>query len=216
MTESVPAQPLGEPSSRGVIEAQPCPRELRREIPIAHRRTILAACVLASSMAFIDSSAVMVALPRLRAALATDLATLQWVTNSYVLSLAALTLIGGALADAYGRARMLSVGCLAFGAASAACAFAPSVGWLIAARVAQGAAAAIVTPASLALIGAVYPKDERGRAIAIWAGASALASAAGPVAGGYLIETFGWQAVFWINPPIALMAVVLLRLFAPP
>jgi EmrB/QacA subfamily drug resistance transporter len=199
-----------------VIEAQPCPRELRREIPIAYRRAILAACVLASSMAFIDSSAVTVALPKLRAALATDLATVQWVTNSYVLVLAALTLIGGALADSFGKARMLSLGCLMFGAASVACALAPSIGWLIAARVAQGTAAALLTPASLALIGAVYPKDERTGAIAVWAGASALASAAGPVAGGYLIETFSWQAVFWINPPIALIVVVQLMRFAPP
>src|SRR5580704_12008873 len=161
MTESVPAQPLGEPCGRGVIEAQPCPRELRREVPTALRRTILAACVLASSMAFIDSSAVTVALPKLRAALATDLATVQWVTNSYVLALAALTLIGGALADSYGKARMLLLSCLLFGAASVACALAPSIGWLIGARVGQGTAAALLTPASLALIGAVHPKDER-------------------------------------------------------
>jgi EmrB/QacA subfamily drug resistance transporter len=208
--------PIGEPCGRGVIEAQPCPRELGREIPHPHRHAVLAACVLASSMAFIDSAAVTIALPKLRAALAADLATVQWVTNSYVLALAALTLIGGALADSYGKARMLSLGCLMFGAASIACALAPSIGWLIAARVGQGAAAALVAPASLALIGAVYPKDERTGAIAIWAGASALATAAGPVVGGFLIETFGWQAVFWINPPIALVVVVLLMLFAPP
>jgi EmrB/QacA subfamily drug resistance transporter len=215
-SESLPAQPLVDPCGRGVIGAQPCPRALRREVPLLHRRVILAACVLASSMAFIDGSAVMVALPTLRAALATDLATLQWVTNSYVLALAALTLIGGALADAYGKARMLLLGCVLFGAASAACALAPSIGWLIAARLGQGSAAAMVTPASLALIGAAYPKDERAGAIAIWAAASALASAAGPLVGGYLIETFGWQAVFWINPPIALVVIALLMLSAPP
>jgi len=208
--------PIGEPCGRGVIEAQPCPRELGREIPHPHRRAVLVACVLASSMAFIDGSVVTIALPKLRAALATDLATVQWVTNSYVLALAALTLIGGALADSYGKARMLSLGCLMFGAASVACALAPSIGWLIAARVGQGTASALVAPASLALIGAVYPKDERTGAIAIWAGASALATAAGPVVGGFLIETFGWQSVFWINPPIALIVVVMLMLFAPP
>jgi EmrB/QacA subfamily drug resistance transporter len=215
MSESPPAHPLVDPCGRGVISAQPCPRELRRELPLFRRRAILAACVLASSMAFIDGSAVTIALPALRAALATDLATVQWVTNSYVLALAALTLIGGALADSYGKARVLSVGCLMFGAASAACALAPSIGWLIAARLAQGAAAALVTPASLALIGAVHPKGERTGAIAIWAGASALASAAGPIAGGFMIEHFGWQAVFWINPPIAVIVVALLKLLGP-
>ncbi len=171
---------------------------------------VLAACVLASSMAFIDGSALTVALPRLRADLGADLASVQWVLNGYVLALASLTLIGGALADAYGKARMLSIGCLLFGVASAACALAPSAAWLIAARVVQGVAAAIVTPASLALIGATYPRDERNRAIGVWAAASALTTAGGPVLGGWLTETFGWQFVFWINPPLALVAVGLL------
>jgi EmrB/QacA subfamily drug resistance transporter len=216
MSEIGLAQPLVDPCGRGLIKAAPCPRELQREVTASRQQVILAACVLASSTAFIDSSAVTIALPNLRAALATDLATVQWVTNSYVLVLAALTLIGGALADTYGKARMLSLGCLMFGAASAACALSPSIGWLIAARVVQGTSAALVTPASLALIGAVYPKDERTGAIAVWAGASALASAAGPVAGGWLIESFGWQAVFWINPPISLFAIGLLAMFAPP
>ena len=153
------AQPFVEPCSRGVIAAEPCPRELGREIAPERRRMVLAACVLASSMAFIDGSALTVALPKLRADLGADLASVQWVVNGYVLALASLTLIGGALADVYGKARMLQIGCLLFGAASAACALAPSVGWLIAARVVQGIAAAIVTPASLALIGATYPKE---------------------------------------------------------
>src|SRR5262245_50017135 len=184
------AQPLVEPCSRGVIAAEPCPRELGREIPPARRRMVLAACVLASAMAFIDGSALTVALPKLRAALAADLASVQWVLNSYVLALAALTLIGGALADAYGKARMLALGCLIFGAASAACGLAPTAGWLIAARVVQGVGAAIVAPASLALIGATYPRDERNRAIGVWAAASALTTAGGPILGGWLTETF--------------------------
>src|SRR6266849_7117807 len=112
-------------------------------------------------MALIDGSVLTVALPKLRAALDADLASVQWVINSYLLALAALTLIGGALADAYGKARMLSIGCLLFGAASGGCALAPSLGWLIGARVLQGIAAALLTPASLALIGATYPKNER-------------------------------------------------------
>ena len=209
------AQPFVEPCSRGIIDAEPCPRELGREIPRRHRRMVLTACVLAFSMAFIDGSALTVALPRLRAAVGADFASVQWVLNGYVLALASLTPIGGALADTYGKARMLALGCVLFGAASIACALAPSIAWLIAARVVQGTAAALLTPASLALIGATYPKAERNRAIALWAAASSLTTAGGPVLGGWLTETLGWQAVFWINPPIAGAAVGLLWAFAP-
>ncbi|CAN7754834.1 MFS transporter [Rhizobium sp. LjRoot258] len=166
-------------------------------------------------MAFIDGTALPVALPRLRADFGADLASVQWVLNGYILALASLTLIGGALADVYGKARMLALGCVLFGLASAACAMAPSPAWLIAFRVVQGAAAAIVTPASLALIGATYPRAERNRAIGIWAAASALTTAGGPVMGGWLSETFGWPSVFWINPPIALVTVGVLLVFAP-
>lgn len=209
------AQPFIEPCDRGVIDAQPCPRALGREIAPQHRRMVLAACVLASSMAFIDGSALTVALPKLRAFFGADLASVQWVLNGYVLALAALTLIGGALADHYGKARMLGVGCLGFGLASAACVIAPSVEWLIGFRIMQGVAAAIVTPSSLALIGAIYPKEERNRAIGVWAAASALTTAGGPVLGGWLTEHFGWQWVFAINPPLALATIALLMVYAP-
>jgi EmrB/QacA subfamily drug resistance transporter len=176
---------------------------------------VLAACVLASSMAFIDGSALTVALPNLRAGFGADLASVQWVVNGYVLTLASITLVGGALADVYGKARMLAIGSLLFGLASALCALAPSVAWLIAMRILQGVGAAILTPSSLALIGAVYPQDERNRAVGVWAAASALTTAGGPVLGGWLVETFGWQSVFWINPPLALVVVGLLVAFAP-
>jgi len=209
------AQPFVEPCSRGVIAAEPWPRELAHEIPPARRRLVLAACVLASSMGFIDGSVLTVALPRLRAAIGLDLAAVQWVVNGYVLALASLTLIGGALADARGKSRMLALGCLLFGTASVACALVPSAGGLIAARIVQGVGAALLIPASLALIGATYPKAERSRAIGAWAAASALTTAAGPVLGGWLTETFGWPAIFWINPPIAALVVGLLWAFAP-
>ncbi|MFZ1101998.1 MAG: MFS transporter, partial [Hyphomicrobiaceae bacterium] len=209
------AQPFAEPCSRGLITAEPCPRELGREITPLRRRMVLIACVLASSMAFIDGSALTVALPKLKTALGADLASVQWVVNGYVLALAALTLIGGALADAYGKARMLALGCLLFGVASAACALAPTIAWLVAARIGQGIAGAIVTPASLALIGATYPRAERNRAIGVWAAASALTTAGGPILGGWQTETFGWQFVFWINPPLALAALALLAAYAP-
>ena len=209
------AQPFVEPCSRGLVEAEPCPRELGREISLQRRRMVLVSCILASSMAFIDGSALTVALPNLRADLETDLASVQWVLNGYVVTLASITLVGGALADVYGKARMLAIGSLIFGLASAMCALAPSVAWLIAARVLQGVGAAILTPSSLALIGAVYPKDERNRAVGVWAAASALTTAGGPVLGGWLVETFGWQSVFWINPPLALVVVGMVAAFAP-
>jgi EmrB/QacA subfamily drug resistance transporter len=210
------AQPFVEPSCRGVIDAQRCPALIERELTPRRRSVVLAGCVLASSMAFIDGSALTVALPNLRASVGADLAAVQWVINGYVLALASLTLIGGAMADSYGKARILSTGCLVFAAASIACAMAPSVDWLIGARVVQGIGAALLTPASLALIGATYPKDERNRAVGVWAAASALTTAGGPILGGWLTETFGWQAVFWINPPLAIAAVALLYLYAPP
>jgi EmrB/QacA subfamily drug resistance transporter len=210
------AQPFVEPCDRGIIAAEACPREIGREITPQRRRIVLAACVLASSMAFVDGSALTVALPKLRAFFGADLATVQWVLNGYVLALAALTLIGGALADHYGKARMLAVGCVGFGLASVACILAPTIGWLIACRVAQGVSAAILTPASLALIGATYPKEERSRAIGVWAAASSLTTAGGPVLGGWLTENFGWQWIFAINPPLAAIAFALLIARAPP
>ena len=209
------SQPFAEPCGRGLIEAEPCPRALGREIATTRKRSLLAACILASAMAFIDGSALTVALPSLRDFFDADLATVQWVLNGYVLALAALTLIGGALADVYGKARVLKYGCLGFGAASAACIVSPSIEWLIAARVVQGISAALVTPASLALIGATYPKEERNSAIGIWAAASALTTAGGPVLGGWLTEDFGWQYVFAINPPLALIVIGLLAIYAP-
>jgi EmrB/QacA subfamily drug resistance transporter len=210
------AQPFVQPCDRGLIEAEPSPRVLGREMTDARKRLVLTACVLASSMAFVDGSALTVALPRLRAFFGVDLAAVQWVLSGYVLALAALTLIGGALADVYGKSRMLELGCLGFGTASVACIFVPSVEWLIVARVAQGISAALLTPASLALIGTTYPKEERNSAIGVWAAASALTTAGGPVLGGWLTQNLGWQYVFAINPPLALIAVVLLIVYAPP
>ncbi|WP_245497773.1 MFS transporter [Rhizobium ruizarguesonis] len=207
-------KPSAEPCNCGAVNVEPFRQELGRKGP-SRRGMVLTACVLASSMAFIDATALPVVLPRLRSEFGVDLVAVQWVLNGYMLALASLTMIGGALADVYGKARMLALGCLLFGLASAACAMAPSSAWLIAARIMQGASAAIVTPASLALIGATYPHAERNRAIGIWAAASALTTAGGPVLGGWLTETFGWPSVFWINPPIAVVTVGLLLISAP-
>lgn len=209
------SQPFVEPCCRGLIEAESYQRTASGEGAGARKGIILTACVLASSMAFIDGSALTVALPNLRTYFGADLAETQWVLNGYVLALAALTLIGGALADVYGKARILTLGCFAFGAMSTACALASSTEWLVAMRVMQGVAAALVTPASLALIGATYPKEERNGAISVWAAASALTTAGGPVLGGWLTQVFGWRYVFVINPPLALIAMALLMIYAP-
>ncbi|MEL6298301.1 MAG: MFS transporter [Pseudomonadota bacterium] len=206
------AQPYTEPCAKQVIAAGPhAPSAV---LPEAQRRWVLAACVLASSMAFIDGSALTVALPALKSDFGADLAAVQWVINGYALALAALTLIGGALADQYGKARMLQLGAALFGASSVACAIAPTVEWLIAARVLQGVSAALLVPASLALIGASYPQSERNRAIGVWAAASALTTAGGPVIGGWLTEVFGWEGVFWINPPLAAAVIIILSRLA--
>ena len=204
-----------DPCSEGVIGAEPCPDELGRVGPATQRRLVLAACVLASSMAFIDGSALTVALPALRDDLNASLEAVQWVLNGYMLALASLVLIGGALSDVYGKARVLIIGCVAFGAASVLCALAETPLLLVAARIFQGAAAAVVAPASLALIGATYPKAMRNKAIGVWAAASALTTACGPVLGGWLTETFGWQSIFWLNPPFAALAIGLLVIAAP-
>lgn len=209
------AQPFPEPCDRGLIESEPCPRAAGRDTTAGAKRWALVASVLASAMAFIDGSALTVALPQLADDLDTGVATIQWVLNGYVLSLAALTMVGGALADRYGRRVMVIVGTALFGVASIVCAMASTAPELILARVVQGIGAAILTPASLALIGEVFPRDERSAAIGTWAAASALTTAFGPVLGGWLTETFGWEAIFLINPPLALLAIVILVVGVP-
>jgi EmrB/QacA subfamily drug resistance transporter len=170
---------------------------------------VLPATILGSSLGFIDSSAVNVALPAIRNDLAVSLATVQWVVNGYMLTLASLMLLGGTAGDRYGRRFVFVIGLVAFAAASLLCGIAPSAGWLIAARLIQGAAAALLTPTSLAIIGAAYSGQERGPAIGTWAAAGALTVALGPPLGGWLVDAIGWRAIFFINLPLALLAVVL-------
>ncbi|THD64951.1 MAG: MFS transporter [Phenylobacterium sp.] len=138
----------------------------------------------------------------------------QWIMNAYALLLSALVLAGGAAADRYGRKRVFVAGVLLFTAASAGCGLAPSLPVLIAARAVQGMGAALLTPASLALLGAAYDAKGRGQAVGIWAGASGLTSAAGPVVGGWLTQAISWRAVFFINLPVAAIAVWLVMRYA--
>jgi EmrB/QacA subfamily drug resistance transporter len=175
--------------------------------PKRSRPWVLAATILGSSIAFIDSSVVSVALPAMQADLSAPVREAQWIVNSYMLLLGALILIGGAAGDRFGRRRMFLIGLIAFTAASVACGLAPNAASLIAARAVQGVGAALLVPSSLAIISAAYPEKERGRAIGTWAGASALTTALGPVLGGWLTDGWSWRAIFFINVPVAALAV---------
>src|SRR5215204_3677854 len=177
-----------------------CPKDVSR--------AVLITTILASSMVFIDSSAVNVALPTIQRELGASAAQAQWVVESYALFLAALLLVGGALGDHYGRKRIFVLGTVLFAATSVWCGLSPTIEMLIVARAAQGVAAALLTPASLAIISAAFNDEtERGRAIGTWSGFTAITAAFGPVLGGWLVENASWRWVFFINLPLAVVVV---------
>ncbi|MBO9707243.1 MAG: MFS transporter [Caulobacter sp.] len=180
---------------------------MTRSQPLERKRLALAATVLGSSLAFVDGSVVNVALPAMRTALKADAAQVQWIVNAYLLLLGALVLIGGSAGDRFGRRRVFVSGIVLFAVASLACALAPDVRWLIAARAVQGVAAALVVPSSLAILGATFDDAERGGAIGAWAGFGAVTTAIGPVLGGWLVDHVSWRAIFLINLPLAAAAV---------
>jgi EmrB/QacA subfamily drug resistance transporter len=173
------------------------------------RPWVLAATILGSSMAFIDGSVVNVALPAIQSELNASAATMQWVVNAYLLMLGALILVGGAAGDRFGRRSVFLLGTALFTVASVACGFAPSATILITARMVQGIGGAMLVPESLAIISAVFPREERGKAIGTWAGFAALTGALGPVLGGVLVDALSWRAVFFINLPVALITVAI-------
>jgi EmrB/QacA subfamily drug resistance transporter len=172
-------------------------------------RWILAATILASSMAFIDGTVVNVALPALQTNLNATAAEVQWVIESYALLLSALLLVGGSLGDHYGRRRVFLLGVVIFAVASGLCGFAGNIRQLIAARALQGFGAALLVPGSLAIISNSFSEKERGRAIGVWSGFSAITTGIGPVLGGWLIEHVSWRAVFFINLPLALVVILI-------
>jgi EmrB/QacA subfamily drug resistance transporter len=174
----------------------------------AETRWILPATILGSSLSFIDSSVVNVALPAIQRDLQASLATVQWIVNGYMLMLASLILPGGSASDRFGRRRIFLIGLGGFVTASLACALAPGAGSLVAARLVQGIAAALLVPSSLAIIGSAFSGEARGRAIGTWASAAALTTAFGPPLGGWLIDTIGWRAIFVINLPIGVLAML--------
>ena len=199
------ANVIREPCDEGAILS-------RKSVASCTRRQgkwILAATILASSMAFIDGTVVNVALPSLQKNLNATVIGVQWVVEAYSLFLSALLLVGGSLGDRYGRKLIFLIGITLFALASVACGLAVSIDQLIAARAVQGIGGALLVPGSLAIISASFPPDQRGRAIGTWSGFSAMTTAIGPVLGGWLIEHVSWRAVFFINVPFAAAVVAI-------
>lgn len=178
-------------------KARPCPSQ----------GWTLVASILASSLSFVDGSVVNVALPAIGADLEAPASGLQWIVNAYLLPLSALLLLGGAAGDKFGRRRLFLIGIALFALASALCALAPSLELLLAGRALQGIASAMLMPNSLALLGAAFAGEARGRAIGTWAAAGAVAGAIGPVLGGWLVEAVGWRSIFLVNLPLCAAAL---------
>ena len=181
----------------------------------SHPTAVLVTTILASSLAFIDGTVVNVGLSAIGASFHGGAASLQWLINAYMLPLSTLLLLGGAVGDHFGRSRCLRIGTAVFAVASLGCALAPTFELLLAARAAQGLSAAFLMPNSLAILGAAFAGEARGRAIGFWAAAGAAMAAVGPVLGGWLIDTVGWRSIFFLNLPPAIGAIVLALKFVP-
>jgi EmrB/QacA subfamily drug resistance transporter len=173
------------------------------------RPWILAATILGSSMAFIDSTVVNVALPALQSDLHATMVDVQWIIESYGLFLSALILVGGSLGDSLGRRAMFLFGVVGFAVASAGCGFSSSIKSLLVWRSIQGIAAAFLVPGSLSIISSCFDEESRGKAIGTWAGFTTITTAFGPVLGGWLIEHASWHWIFFINIPIAALVVAI-------
>jgi EmrB/QacA subfamily drug resistance transporter len=178
-------------------------------------RWVLAIAVLGSGIVFLDGTVVNVALPSIGEDFGAETSSLQWILNGYMLTLASLILLGGSLGDRHGRRRIFVFGIGWFTAASLLCAIAPSANTLIAARLLQGVGGALLTPGSLAMIESSFRKGDRARAIGAWSGLGGVATALGPLLGGYLVEAVSWRAIFLINVPIGLFVAVMATRHVP-
>jgi EmrB/QacA subfamily drug resistance transporter len=181
-----------------------------------HQRLTLVAAILGSAVAGIDASIVNVALPAIEQDLGGGLPAQQWVSNAYLLAMGSLILIGGSLGDIYGERRVFTLGVAAFGVISVVCALAPTMDVLIAARALQGAAGALVTPSSLAIIVAAFTQEQRGAAIGSWTAWGAISSIIGPLVGGWIVDVSTWRLIFALNVPIVIVAVFLILAAVPP
>lgn len=202
--EPAPGAPPAPASATDRAPAAPAPAP-----SAADKRVVLVAAIMGSFVALLDSSVVNVALPAISADLGGGLQGQQWVVNAYLLFLGSLILVGGSLGDLYGERRIFALGVGGFGAASVLCAAAPSIELLVAGRALQGIFGALLTPASLAVIVAVFPPDERGRAIGTWTAYTGIASLIGPLVGGQLVDALDWRWVFGINVPFVLLTLAL-------
>ena len=169
----------------------------------------LVATILGSTVVFLDSTVVNVALPPIAEGLDAGLAGQQWIVEAYMLALVSLLLVGGSLGDQFGRRRMFVFGLIGFGATSALCAVAPSVGVLIAARALQGVAGALLVPGSLAIVAATFEGAARGKAVGTWTAWTGIATVIGPAGGGALVSLTSWRAIFWVNLPLIAATVAL-------
>lgn len=181
----------------------------------AEGRAVIAAATLGSGMALLDGTVVNIALRSIGADLGADVAELQWITNGYLLSLAGLILLGGALGDRFGRRRVFIFGTAWFAAASLLCGVASTPLMLIIARILQGVGAALLTPGSLAILQGVFAPDDRGRAIGAWSGLGSIAAAVGPFLGGGLVQYASWRWIFLINLPLAALTIWTARRSVP-
>ncbi|MFJ1755960.1 MFS transporter [Kitasatospora sp. NPDC088134] len=181
----------------------------------ARGRWVVAATALGSGMALLDGTVVNVALPRIGADLGAGLAALQWTVNAYMLTLAALILLGGSLGDRYGRRRVFLLGVVWFALASAGCAAAPNVELLVLARALQGVGGALLTPGSLAMLQAVFAAEDRAGAVGAWSGLGGVAAAVGPFLGGWLVDGPGWRWIFLLNLPLAAVVVAVTARHVP-
>ena len=184
-------------------------------VPRSQEKWILAATVIASTMAFSDMTIVNVALPVLQRELGITFSALQWVVESYTLILSALILVGGAIGDVYGRRRVFATGIVIFAVASAGCGLSQSAGLLIAARAVQGLGAALMMPGSLAIVSASFPRDRQGHGIGIWSSFTGMSTALAPALGGWIIDALSWHAAFLINLPLAAISLALTLKYVP-
>src|SRR5712692_3004580 len=171
----------------------------------------LAAVSFGLFMIMLDNTIVTVALPSIERNLHMSISSLEWIVTAYTLTFAALLVTGGKLGDLYGRRKMFVAGLVVFTLASLACGLAPSAGILIGARAVQGVGAALMNPATLSIITATFPPRERGQAIGIWAGVSALALAIGPLIGGLIVDNINWHWIFYVNVAVGVVGIVVSR-----
>ncbi len=169
----------------------------------------------AAMLVALDGTVLLMAQPGMRRELGCTTAQLQWTSTGYLVAVAALLVLAGRLGDRYGHRRTLLAGVLGFGASSAGIALAPTVGWVVGLRVAQGVFGALLQPGTLALLRLCCPPERLGRAVAVRTGAIAVAAGAGPLLGGVLVEAFGWRAVFWINVPVAALIAAMAFALCP-